>query len=72
LAFIIRDEKAVVTIAKSEDGGEEHRLNPGDSVRFEEVESMTELNDQSSEVDDVRGCGLRSSVILAISPSTHQ
>jgi hypothetical protein len=54
LAFIIRDEKAVVTIAKSEDGGEEHQLNPGDSMRFEEVERMPKLNDQSYEVGDVK------------------
>jgi len=43
-----------VTIAKSEDGGKEHHLSPGDSVRLEEVEGMAELKGQSSEAEDVK------------------
>jgi hypothetical protein len=54
LAFIGRDEKTIVTIAKPEDGGEEHHLSPGDYMQFEQVERMTALTAQSSEVELVK------------------
>ena len=46
IEYISHDEKGVVTVAE----GERHNLTDGDSVRFEEVEGMTELNGKEFEV----------------------
>jgi hypothetical protein len=39
---------------ESEDRGEDHRLNHGAYVRFDQVEGMTKLNGQSYEVENVK------------------
>jgi hypothetical protein len=49
LSKINNDEQALVTIAE----GEEHRLNDGDFVRFEDVEGMFSLNGESFEIAQV-------------------